>query len=267
MAAVKRSKRQTSDIAPDEASDIAPDEASDIADPAGVNFVRVVHGLYHKPDLELLMSLPEADREQALSVANALTVLWDLVTEEQKRLRESGGRIAATRRRLWELVHAEQFLECLTEGGAGPGRRYIAHLGSVIQAKAPNRIEMARRELVVGVVLAIETAAKSDGVQISRRQAINLVLWTCPFIAPSRDIVKGWLRRSTARAHFDRDFVLRAARETAQKQHPSLPFYPVVLERGMMLLVELFSTQEADAEVAREVYTKHLRDLMALWGR
>jgi hypothetical protein len=228
-------------------------QASDAADPAGVNFARAVYDLYHqlwsgiKPDVEI-SSLPEEDREPARSAAHGMFVLRKLLAQgmSNSALLQTAARPDITGYGFAGLVHAYQVLDCLIEGSAGPIRRYIAHLGAGGQAKVPNRIELARRGLVVGVVLAIQTAAKSDGVKITRRQATDLVLEACPFIAQSNDTVKGWIRRAAPQAHSARDNVLRLAREARSNPNtPLLPFRLLALAEGTLLIVTLFSTEDA----------------------
>jgi hypothetical protein len=77
-------------------------------------------------------------------------------------------------------------------------RRYTTYMGAASQKRAPNRTEKIKRSMVVGLVLAIQHAARIDGTKFSRRKATEMVLECCPFVAASRDTIEGWITRGTA---------------------------------------------------------------------
>ena len=215
-----------------------PTHDDNIADTDGVNFVRAAAGLYKQmmygsePYIKVSSLPDEGDRKGAQSVARGLCVLRRLLNQELKRGDINHDEAA-------DAMHAQQVLDCLTGGGDGPMRRYAAHLGAASQSQAPNRTERLKRSFVVGLVLAIQEAAKREGKTLSRRKATEMVLQTCPFIAKSRNTVEGWITHATApEAQLAKDQFLNLASDTPKT---ALPFHFAVGWVGTIVLITLFS--------------------------
>jgi hypothetical protein len=219
---------------------------------AGTDFVQAVTGLYHhaingapQPHIEIA-SLPDRDQVAASSVATGLILLRQLLTREMERQDIDAFGV-------YSVLNAQELLDALVSGADGPIHRYIAHLGSATfgpQRAQANRTAKLRQSWIVGLVFALQEAAKQDGKKLSRERAITSVSEGCGGFY-SVDAIKGWVRHGTAPVA--RDFakeILGWAGELDLKSPLGLRVYVVGIKMIVTMATHFGRARKSRAERA-----------------